>query len=131
MNSFYLWANKFDFSIPSEKIREAIKTSDFLVSDDKCIHRLIGIKYNDFSPKITIVCTRNEMVIAKQIAFELGKKIYNNNLLSARLFYNYNKGQDICNDLNSLGSLFKIYKMWSKRSFHCQVKSWYKFLLPD
>lgn len=71
------------------------------------------------------------MVIAKRKAFELGKKIYNNNLLSARLFYNYNKGQDICNDLNSLGSLFKIYKMWSKRSSHCQVKSWYKFLLIE
>lgn len=131
MNSFYLCANKFDFSISSEKIHEAIKSSDFLVSDEKCIHRLIGIKYNDYSPEITIVCIRHEMVIAKRKAFELGKKIYNNNLLSARLFYNYNKGQDICNDLNSLGSLFKIYKMWSKRSSHCQVKSWYKFLLIE
>ena len=133
MNSFYLYANKFDFSISSEKIFDAIQNSDFLVSDEKCIHRIIGIKYNDYSPKITIVCTRHEMVIAKQKAFELGKKIYNNNLLSARLFYNYNKGQEVCDDLNSLGSLLKIYRMWSKtkRPSHCQVKSFYNFLPID
>lgn len=74
MNSFYLCVNKFVFSVSSDKIREAIKTSDFLVSDDKCIHRLIGIKYNDFSPKITIVCTRNEMVIAKTNSIRIRQK---------------------------------------------------------
>lgn len=136
MDIVYLFLNKIDFSIHSEKIRDAIKKSDFLISDDKCVHRLIGINFNDYSPKITIICARHEMTVSKQIAFELGKKIYNDDLLSARLIYNYNhnyKNQyDVC-DENSLCSLIKIYRKWSKAKLpsQSQIKSCYKFLPID
>ena len=75
-------------------LREKIKNSDFLVTDDKGVHRLVGLKFcekTDLAPSITCICMRHEMVCAKQIAFSFGKKIYYSSDYSAKLF-SYSKG---------------------------------------
>lgn len=88
----FLYANQKSFDIPSKvqsSLREKIKESDFLVVDDTGTHRLVGLKYYPKSkkiPVITCVCLRHEMATAKQIAFEMRKKIYYDSNASARLF---------------------------------------------
>ena len=87
-----------DFNISIEKLQQAIKSSDFLVSDEHATHRLVGLRYDSKTmqePEITIICTRHEMATAKQIAFSLGKRIYPMNDFSATLFHNYYAGQKI------------------------------------
>ena len=110
---------KFSFYISFEKIKQGIKSSDFLVSDEHSIHRLIGLRYDSkimHEPEITIVCARHEMTVAKQIAFSLGKRIYQKSALSAMLFRNYNSGQKLrCQDYNEVA---KIYA-----SFICSKKN--------
>ena len=86
--------NKFDTSILCNRIIE----SDFLISDDNCTHRLIGLHYirgGLYAPIITVICTRNEMAYAKKIAFENGKKIYRHSKISAILFKKYPVGAEI------------------------------------
>ena len=88
----FLYSNQKSFDIPSQvqsDLRDKIKESDFLVADDSGTHRLIGLKYSSnskYPPVITCVCMRHEMTTAKQIAFELGKKLYYDSNASARLF---------------------------------------------
>ena len=108
----FLYANQKSFDIPSKvqsDLREKIKESDFLVTDDQGTQRLIGMKYNsklNKPPFITCVCMRHEMTAAKQIAFELGKKIYYNSKASARLF-KYRAGAFIqSKDYNAVVSLY-------------------------
>ena len=82
-----LWY-KYDFSISENEIREKIKISDFLISDDKCTHRLIGLRYDAktmLEPEITLICYRYEMAVAKKLAFNFGKKIYHTTDLSVQL----------------------------------------------
>lgn len=94
INNFllFLYANQKSFDIPSKVqsgLHEKIKESDFLIADDAGTHRLVGLKYNSKSeepPVITCVCMRHEMATAKQIAFEMRKKIYYDSKASARLF---------------------------------------------
>ena len=72
----FLYANQKSFDIPSKVqsgLREKIKESDFLVTDDSGTHRLIGLRFYPETknpPVITCVCMRHEMTAAKQIAFE-------------------------------------------------------------
>ena len=88
----FLYANQKSFDIPSKvqsSLREKIKESDFLIADETGTHRLVGLKFYSKSketPVITCICMRHEMTAAKQIAFELGKKIYYDTKASARLF---------------------------------------------
>ena len=88
----FLYANQKSFDIPSKiqsRLREKIKESDFLVTDDSGTHRLIGLRFYPETknpPVITCVCMRHEMPAAKQITFELGKKLYYDSKASARLF---------------------------------------------
>ena len=88
----FLYANQKSFDIPSKvqsDLRDKIKESDFLVTDDSGTHRLIGLRFYPETknpPVITCVCMRHEMTVAKQIAFELGKKLYYDSKASARLF---------------------------------------------
>ena len=75
-----------------------IMNSDFLISDDKCVHRLIGLHYTRggvYAPIITVVCTRAEMSFAKRLSFNVGKIIYNNSGISANLFKKYPVGAEI------------------------------------
>lgn len=101
----------FDFSI--ENLRAQIKSSDFLVSDDSCTHRLVGLRYDSKSmsePEITIICARHEMAAAKQIAFSLGKRIYQKSAFSAMLFRNYNSGQKIrYQDYNEVAKVYASF----------------------
>lgn len=88
----------YSLSISKDKIYHGIKNSDFLVSDEHSIHRLVGLRYDSKTmqePEITIICSRYEMATAKQIAFSLGKRIYPKNDFSAMLFHNYYAGQKI------------------------------------
>ncbi len=93
-----LYANQKPFLIPTSvqsDLDKKIKTSDFLVSDDKGTHRLVGLKYvpgKMCAPVITFVCMRHEMALAKQLAFNTGKKIFYNSEVSAMLF-KYQKGE--------------------------------------
>ena len=60
------------------KIFEGIKNCDYLVSDEKCVKRLVGIKWHSNyrkAPFITVVCSRSQMSYAKQVAYALGKRI--------------------------------------------------------
>ena len=89
--NMFLWY-KYDFSIFENRIANKIKISDFLVSDNKCTHRLIGLRYDHKTmsePEITIICNRDEMAVAKKIAFDFGKKIYHKTDLSAQLIKMY------------------------------------------
>ena len=117
LNTFML--QKYCSNVSVTILQKGIKNSDFLVSDDSCIHRLIGLRYDSKTmsePEITIVCSRHEMAAAKQIAFSLGKRIYQKSALSAILFRNYNSGQKLrCQDYNEVA---KIYA-----SFICSKKN--------
>ena len=78
---------KYSMDISVDNIAKGIKASDFLVSDNNCTHRLISLKYeynnkNNYPPEITLICSRHEMAVAKQIAFFCGKKIYTNSSTS-------------------------------------------------
>ena len=110
---------KFSFYISFEKIKQGIKSSDFLVSDEHSTHRLIGLRYDSkimHEPEITIVCARHEMATAKQIAFSLGKRIYQKSALSAILFHNYNSGQKIrCQDYNEVAKVYASF-LYSKKN---------------
>ena len=101
---------KYTLSILIEKLNKGIKSSDFLVSDDNCTHRLIGLRYDSKTmsePEITIVCARHEMAAAKQIAFTLGKRIYTKSKVSAMLFHNYTSGQKLrCQDYNEVAKVY-------------------------
>lgn len=101
MNGFYsLHESQRLCSIPTsiqKSLREKIKDSDFLVADDKGVHRLVGLKYDCktmYAPIVTFVCMRHEMPAAKQIAFELGKEIKYDSKVSA-LAFKYHAGEEI------------------------------------
>lgn len=100
----------FSFDISMENLRNRIKSSDFLVSDDSCTHRLIGLRYDSKTmsePEITIICARHEMATAKQIAFTLGKRIYTKSKVSAMFFHNYTNGQRLRGqDYNEVAKIY-------------------------
>ena len=102
----YNFSNKISF----KKLQDGIKSSDFLVSDEHSIHRLVGLRYDSktmHEPEITIVCARHEMAAAKQIAFSLGKRIYQKSEVSAMLFHNYTSGQKLrCQDYNEVAKVY-------------------------
>lgn len=101
---------KYCEKVSMSMLYKGIKSSDFLVSDDSCIHRLVELRYDSktmHEPEITIVCARHEMAAAKQIAFSLGKRIYQKTEVSARLFHNYTSGQRIrCQDYNEVAKVY-------------------------
>ncbi len=75
-----------------------IQSSDFLISDEQCIHRLVGLRYKSESmsePEVSFICSRSEMALAKHFAFLNGKHIYRNRKFSARLFNNYCCGEHL------------------------------------
>ncbi len=100
-------------------LQKGIKNSDFLVSDDSCIHRLIGLRYDSKTmsePEITIVCARHEMAAAKQIAFSLGKRIYTKSKVSAMLFHNYTNGQRLrWQDYNEVAKVYADFVCYSEK----------------
>ena len=114
-----LTQQKISFDISLENLRNKIKSSDFLVSDYNCTHRLVGLRYDSktmHEPKITIVCARYEMAAAKQIAFSLGKRIYQKSEFSAMLFHNYSNGQKIrCQDYNEVAKVYADYFCYRKK----------------
>lgn len=91
-NLLFFYANQHPCQIPTKiqnNLRDKIKRSDFLITDKKGTQRMVGIMFNSETmnaPIITFVCMRYEMVNAKQIAFELNKKIYYDSTASAILF---------------------------------------------
>lgn len=103
-NSYFLaFCNKYGFSPcyknkTEETLLKKIRKSDFMIADDKCTHRMVGIYYREGSkqdPIVTVVCSRKEMPLARKIAFENGKKIYYDSDASALLFRNYYDGKVI------------------------------------
>jgi hypothetical protein len=121
----FLYANQKSFDIPSKiqsGLREKIRNSDFLITDDSGTHRIIGVKYNhklNKAPFITCVCMRHEMSVAKQIAFEYGKKLFYYSEASA-LIFKYQEGEFVHdNDMIILVLLYdKFYSsMWRNGIF--------------
>ncbi|MBR5645112.1 MAG: ankyrin repeat domain-containing protein [Treponema sp.] len=122
----FLYTNQKSFDSASKiqsGLREKIKNSDFLITDDSGTHRIIGIKYNhklNNVPFITCICMRHEMSAAKQIAFEYGKKLFYDSKISA-LFFRYQAGEFV-QDENSRIFLTLFYvqfysSMWSNGIF--------------
>ena len=107
------------FDISLEKLRSKIQSSDFLVSDEHCTHRLFGLRYDSkimSEPEITIICARHEMSAAKQIAFTLGKLIYPKSEFSAMLFRNYTSGQKIrYQDYNEVAKVYADFVCSNRR----------------
>lgn len=90
--------NKSPDFFDTRKIIEGVGESDFLVSDDKCVHRIVGLKYDSQTmpePVVTVICVRCQMSFAKRAAFSMGKRIYNDSAFSAMIFRNYRVGQAI------------------------------------
>lgn len=116
----FLYANQKSFDIPSRvqsDLRNKIKESDFLITDDSGTHRIIGIKYDyrsDFPPSITCVCMRHEITTARQLAFELGKKLYYDSNASARLF-KYRVGEYLhTKDYKAVAPLYARFLTWAQ-----------------
>ncbi len=71
-----------------KKIYEGIKECDWLLADDKCVQRFVGIKWTSNylkAPYVTIVCRSSQMAYAKQVAFALGKPIVRNSRNSVKM----------------------------------------------
>lgn len=86
---------------PKDELYRKIKRSDLLISDSKGTHRLVGLFYDENkndAPQISLICMKSEILLAKQIAFELGKKIVYDEKLSAELFREYSVGEVIAGD---------------------------------
>lgn len=124
MDVYYFYKYSFDISV--ENITKGIKNSDFLVADSKCTHRLIGLKYdfhrkNVSAPVITIICSRYEMVVGKQIAFLYGKKIYTDAVVSSLLYSKYWVGQTIRpNDYKIIAQLYGKFMRRKKTVRDCR-----------
>ncbi len=96
----------------SNLLYQRIKESDFLVSDSYTTHRLVGLKY-DFktmlAPKVSLICTRQDMALAKWYAFSLNKWIVTNQDYSARLFSKYCNNETLVYD-----DYFEAIKYYTK-----------------
>lgn len=87
---------------PKDELYKKIKKSDILISDSKGTHRLVGLFYDKNkmdAPQISLICMKSEILLAKQIAFELGKKIVYDEKLSAELFSEYSVGEVVGDSL--------------------------------
>lgn len=90
-----------------------IQSSDFLISDEQCIHRLAGLRYESETmsePEVSFICSRSEMALAKHLAFKSGKKIYHdsNSKFSARLFNKYYCGEHL-REFEDLADAAELY----------------------
>lgn len=94
-------------------LREKIKSADFLLSDEKCLHRLVGLRYDPKrmeQPEVAVICARHEMPLAKQIAFSLGKKMYVCPGFSALLFREYYCGEPLApKDYTMAANLYVLF----------------------
>lgn len=87
---------------PKDELYKKIKKSDILISDSKGTHRLVGLFYDKNkmdAPQLSLICMKSEILLAKQIAFELGKKIVYDGKLSAELFSEYSVGEVVGDSL--------------------------------
>lgn len=87
---------------PKDELYKKIKKSDILISDSKGTHRLVGLFYDKNkmdAPQLSLICMKSEILLAKQIAFELGKKIVYDEKLSAELFNEYSVGEVVGDSL--------------------------------
>ena len=114
------YGNQKMFSIPDriqDSLKEKIQNADFLITDAKGDHRLIGVKFVPEKmdvPVITCVCMRHEMPAAKQIVFNTGKKIYYSSEASARLFKYYTNESLNIEDFDVLIPLYADYYIRNK-----------------
>lgn len=102
---------------PKDELYKKIKKSDILISDSKGTHRLVGLFYDKNkmdAPQLSLICMKSEILLAKQIAFELGKKIVYDGKLSAELFSEYSVGEVVGDSLwqqiDFLYALFVTFK---------------------
>ncbi len=85
----WYWNKNFLGGRSPDKLEQEIQDSDFLVTDEKGTHRMIGLKYDRgtmIAPITTCICMNFEMALAKSIAFSLGKLIFYDDKTSASLF---------------------------------------------
>lgn len=109
------YGNQKLFGMPEtiqNDLKYKILNADFLITDVKAEHRLIGVKFIPAKmdvPVITCVCMRHEMLAAKQIVFNSGKKIYYDSKASARLFKYYTNESLNIEDFDVLIPLYADY----------------------
>ncbi|MCR5468034.1 MAG: hypothetical protein K6F37_03660 [Lachnospiraceae bacterium] len=97
----------------NEELYKRIEDSDLLVTDEKAVHRAVGLRYDYhtmYAPEITVIVDRRQMALAKQFAFALGKKLMPQGQYSALLFHNYLPGWQL-----------------SKKDYDPAVTIYYKF----
>lgn len=103
-NSYFLaFCSKYGISPAyhpksEEYLHKRICESDILISDDKCTHRMVGLSFTmdrNGTPLVTVVCSLNEMLLAKKIAFENAKTIFYDSKVSAHLFHKYYNGEKL------------------------------------
>ena len=113
LQSFFLPA--YSLAISESALHKEIEASDFLISDEKCTHRLVGLRYDSGRmsvPEISAVCARHEMALARQIAYSIGKKIFASHDYSASLFRNYCRGQKIApEDYAEAARIYAVFLM--------------------
>ena len=69
----------------TRKIIEGVRNSDFLVSDDKCVHRIVGLKYDSQTmpePVVTVICVRRVGQAIMERDYTAVCKVYVDYLLS-------------------------------------------------
>ena len=93
---------------------EMIKKSDFLVSDEQGTHRLCGLKYDRnimIYPQVCCIIWHRDVGVAAKLAMILGKKIFAQNDLSARIFKRYCIGETLSDydDLIEVAQLYAKY----------------------
>lgn len=96
----------------SKKFSETYN-SDFLVSDDKLMYRLVGLKWIrgiDICPVVSFISSpyKQKFYLEKQMIFKMGKRIYYNDKFSARLAHRYSVGEyiDSYEDLEETAILY-------------------------
>lgn len=107
-----IWSKDLYKPINQKQISE-IRNSDFFVSDLK--HRIVGLKWirgKDICPAVSFVSSPliTEFVLAKQIIFLTGKKIYYDSEFSARLTH-YAVGERLDGEYN-LETAAKLYALF-------------------
>ena len=68
-----------ELNISINRLQQAIKSSDFLISDEYSIHRLVDLRYDSktmHEPEITIICTRYEMAGIYFAIFLIGVSVH-------------------------------------------------------
>ena len=116
MNRTYFIDYYHEFgNINIQSLIKQIRTCDFLISDKNSTHRLVGVKFNEnmLSPQVCCIVCHIEVMLAVKLAVIFGKRIFQQDELSARIFLKYCCGENITDYID----LFQTAQLYAK--FYC------------